>query len=470
MIGHCAARPGRDFSSCYCPCAGPTESPSRVALSTAKVKKVDRCFEFKRVYFENGNVGLNPSMASGNNGHGPELSPSPSPSPSLGGKILKPSVFPPRFIIQLHFRTPFSCETTNKTDFSAYSSAYGAVPERRAENLNYRVTTPACKLQDTTSNGVDYTWPEGQTSNTPSHAAGAATTADRRQVTKTGDLYGLRFNGVMPGTEADERKIERMSAYMASYQAPPSSSPSPGMVGIPPHRYDSRNAYNGTGGNDTWCSREPPPPQQRFEGTSTAQEHYKGLRGEARLATPAGVRTPGLYGGAEHGPTPLLSHTASDARPIHHGLRGGVGGGGEARLGPYSYTDSQTATDWSTTNQSTYVPHKVKTLLKPTPQLIAAPETRDFETSSSSAYKAPPQAPPGPAQATWRRTRVMLPHDACIHDLSQELQRETEISADAQHLVTVLGGVRLDSLSPYTLLSDLQLKTGDELRVWEHGT
>jgi hypothetical protein len=64
----------------------------------------------------------------------------------------------------------------------------------------------------------------------------------------------------------------------------------------------------------------------------------------------------------------------------------------------------------------------------------------------------------------------MLPHDACIHDLSQELQRETEISADAQHLVTVLGGVRLDSLSPYTLLSDLQLKTGDELRVWEHGT
>jgi len=400
-------------------------------------------------------------MARGKTGNGPATSPSP------GGKILKPSAFPPRFIIQLHFRTPFSGETTNKTYFSANSSAHGAVPEKRAENLNYRVTTPACKFQDTTSNGVDYTWPEGQPSNapmTPSHAAGTATTADRRQVTKTGDLYGLRFNGVMPGTEAEERKIERMSAYMASYQAPPSSSPSP-----PSGRYDSRNLYNGQGGNDTWCSREPPPPQQRFEGTSTAQEHYKGGRGEA-LATPAGVRTPGLYGGPEHGPTPLLSHTASDARPIHHGLRGGVGGGGEARLGPYSYTDSQTASDWSTTNQSTYVPHKVKTRLKPTPQLIAAPETRDFETSSSSAYKAPPQAPPGPAQAVWQRTRVMLPHDACIHDLSKELQRETEISADAQHLVTVLGGVRLDSLSPYTLLSDLQLKTGDELRVWEHGT
>lgn len=283
-------------------------------------------------------------------------------------------------------------------------------------------------------------------------------------MTKTGDLYGLRFNGVMPGTEAEERKIESMSAYKASFRPPPSSPTPPGG------HYESRNGHNGKGANHTKSRRESPPPQQRFEGKSTSHEHYQGGGGEVLLSSPAGVRTTGLYGGQEYGPMPLLSHTASDARPIHHGLRGGVGDVGQARLGPYSYTDSQTASDYTTTNQSTYVPHKVKTPLKPTLQIIAAPETRDFETSNSFAYKAPPQAPPGPAQAVWRRTRVMLPHDACIQDLSQELQRETEIFAGAQHLVTVPGGVRLDSLSPYTRLSDLKLKTGDELRVWGHGT
>ena len=47
-----------------------------------------------------------------------------SPAHSAGSKILRPSVGPPRFIVELYFRTPFSGETTNKAVHSAESSAW----------------------------------------------------------------------------------------------------------------------------------------------------------------------------------------------------------------------------------------------------------------------------------------------------------------------------------------------------------
>jgi len=41
------------------------------------------------------------------------------------GKILKLAAGPPRYIVELYFRTPFEADTTSKAIHSAKSSAWG---------------------------------------------------------------------------------------------------------------------------------------------------------------------------------------------------------------------------------------------------------------------------------------------------------------------------------------------------------
>ncbi len=57
----------------------------------------------------------------------------------------------------------------------------------------------------------------------------------------------------------------------------------------------------------------------------------------------------------------------------------------------------------------------------------------------------------------------------CRQDLAQELQRETCIPTDIQHIVSVADGKRLDKISAHTRLQDLRLQNGDQLQVWQYG-
>jgi hypothetical protein len=66
------------------------------------------------------------------------------PGEVTDGKVLKLSSAPPRFIVELYFRVPFTAETTNHAMHSVESSVHSAgyAREKRAENATFRCTTP----------------------------------------------------------------------------------------------------------------------------------------------------------------------------------------------------------------------------------------------------------------------------------------------------------------------------------------
>ena len=68
-----------------------------------------------------------------------------------------------------------------------------------------------------------------------------------------------------------------------------------------------------------------------------------------------------------------------------------------------------------------------------------------------------------------RHPHAHADHGHGLQDLAQELQRETHIPTDTQHIVSVVDGKRLDKIDAHTRLQDLHLQNGDQLQVWQYG-